>query len=314
MTRHYRAGRSYLLVAVTTLLMLAIPACGPALPTLIPTLVVPTAADTLSATIPPTLTAEDTLTPSITPSITPTFTETSTFTVTPTFTITPTFSRTPTITRTPSITPTPLPPVAAVIVEKASCNYGPGGAYQPISVWNETSWMWVIGRIQDGSWLFIRELYIKTPNPCWIKTSLVRFNDGGDVNSHNIPVLDPDNILPYPRNLYPPPTGVEARRFGDKVVIDWNAVWMTEDDYRGYLIEAWVCQGGQLVFKPFNYLTSVKQNSGTLYYQYIDETGCSEPSHARIYTSEKHGYTWYVNIPWPPNYGYTATPTRTATP
>jgi hypothetical protein len=82
---------------------------------------------------------------------------------------------------------------------------------------------------------------------------------------------------------------------------------MTEDDYRGYLIEPWLCQGGKLVFKPVNYLGSFNEFPNTLYWALTDEPGCSEPSHARIYTVEKHGYTGYINIPWPA-YEPTSTP------
>jgi hypothetical protein len=30
-----------------------------------------------------------------------------------------------------------------------------------------------------------------------------------------------------------------------------------------------------------------------------DQTGCSEPSHARLFAAEKHGYTRPVEVPWP---------------
>jgi len=48
--------------------------------------------------------------------------------------------------------------------------------------------------------------------------------------------------------LYSPPTDVRAVRDGDLVTVYWEPVWMTEDDYRGYLIEATVCQEGRLVW------------------------------------------------------------------
>ena len=99
-----------------------------------------------------------------------------------------------------------------------------------------------------------------------------------------------ESSLPF-STLYPPPQGVHAEREGDQVVVSWRPVWMTEDDYRGYLIEAWVCQGGELVFSP----TRWDQNLAFI----PDEAGCGEPSHGRLYTVEKHGYTRWVAIPWP---------------
>jgi hypothetical protein len=220
-------------------------------------------------------------------------------TVTPT--LTPAISLTPsltsTITRTPTITPTPEPPVVIILVH-AACNFGPGGAY----LWKygllATSWMWVIGRNEDGTWLFVEG---EGRNPCWVKTEFVRFKYGGDVTTYNIQTVSPDIILPFATNLYLPPTGVQAYRSGNEVTIYWNAVWMTEDDYEGYLIEAWLCQGGQQVFKPYNYYDQdLSQNEGTLGIKVIDEPGCRVPSSARIYTAEKHGYTGYIVIPWPP--------------
>jgi hypothetical protein len=89
---------------------------------------------------------------------------------------------------------------------------------------------------------------------------------------------------------------------------------MTEDDYRGYLIEAWVCQGGKQVFLPIGYVTSFAQNNSMMAVKVTDEPGCLDPSSARIYSVEKHGYTVWRKIPWPPYEPTTATPTMSPTP
>jgi hypothetical protein len=213
-------------------------------------------------------------------------------------TVTP--SLTPAITLTPSltstVTPTPDPPVITILAHVA-CNFGPGDAYLYDYGLLETSWMEVIGRNLDGTWLFVQGVH--GWNPCWVKTESVRFNDGGDVTTHDIRIVSSAAILPFATNLYRPPTGVQAFRYGNEVKIFWNAVWMTEDDYRGYLIEAWLCQGGQQVFKPINKWPPISENVDTLVLSVIDEPGCLEPSSARIYTAEKHGYTGYIVIPWP---------------
>jgi hypothetical protein len=266
-------------------------ACQPIISTPVPTPVIQTVEVTREVTVMQVVTREVTrivevpvtITPSPTPTLTPT--------------ITPTPSSTSTPTRTPTVTPTPGPPVVTVLVN-AACRFGPGGAY----LWDygllETSWMEVIGRTVDGSWLFVEGVH--GWNPCWVKADLVSFNDGGEVATHNIEIVSNDIILPYATNLYLPPDGVQAFRNGNQVTIYWNAVWMTEDDYRGYLIEAWLCQDGGQVFKPIGYVPPLSENEGTLGITVLDEPGCVYPSSARIYTVEKHGYTGYIDIPWPP--------------
>jgi hypothetical protein len=164
----------------------------------------------------------------------------------------------------------------------------------------------VIGRNEAGTWLLLNDG--GHDQPCWIRTEQGKFIGGGDVVSHNILIVNPDLALPRAYNLYRPPTGVQAFRNGTKVTVTWNGVWMTEDDYEGYLIEAWLCKNGQLIFTPKKFKLPLSQNieGVTQYLPLTDEPGCQQPSHARIYTVEKHGYTLFVNIPWPP---YDATPT-----
>ena len=58
-----------------------------------------------------------------------------------------------------------------------------------------------------------------------------------------------------------------------------------------YLVEAWVCRDGKLIFVPIGaYYTEAT---------IVDEAGCSEPSFGRVYGVEKHGYTKPREIPWP---------------
>ena len=75
------------------------------------------------------------------------------------------------------------------------------------------------------------------------------------------------------------------------VTVAWDRVWMTQDDDRGYLIEATVCQDGGLV--------SVAVQTDETSYVFTDETSCGGGSGGRLYTVEKHGYTVPVDIPWP---------------
>jgi len=219
-------------------------------------------------------------------------------TVTPT--LTPIYTFTPSLT--PTITPTPEPPTVTVL-EQANCRFGPGSAYLYKYDLYENWRMEVVGRNLDGTWLYIQGIH--GWNPCWVKATLVRVDTGRIAD-----VRITYSRLPY-SNLYWPPTGVNASRAGNTVTIAWNAVWMTEDDYRGYLIEAYVCRAGQQVFVPIGYWPPLDQNTGTLFTEVTDEPGCREPSNARIYTVEKHGYTGYLMIPWP---AFKPTPTITQTP
>jgi len=215
-------------------------------------------------------------------------------TITPSPTLDQTFTLflTPTITGTLSKTPTTAPPRITILVTSA-CLYGPGSAYLYKYELNATVWMTVIGRNMDGTWLNIKSSVDPVLNACWIKDTLVKFDTG---NIKDVPIVW--TALPY-STLYKPPAAVSASRVGNEVSIYWQPVWMTQDDYVGYLIEAWVCQGGSQVFLPSRYATSFDQNSSMLVVQVKDEPDCDVPSSARIYTAEKHGYTDYRMIPWP---------------
>jgi hypothetical protein len=101
-------------------------------------------------------------------------------------------------------------------------------------------------------------------------------------------------LLPITNALYGPPTEIYSERDGDQVTISWDEVWMTEDDDRGYFLDVWVCQGGNLVWMPTH-----KENQFDNEATFTDEPGCSEPSGGQIYTVEKHGYTSPAEIPWP---------------
>ncbi len=125
-------------------------------------------------------------------------------TVTPS--LTPIISLTPSMT--PTITPIPGPPVVTILVH-AACNYGPGGAYLWKYGLNETTWMEVIGRNTDGTWLYVQGVH--GWNPCWVKAEFVSFNDGGDVRNYNIPIVWA--TLPY-STLYKPPQDISTNRVG----------------------------------------------------------------------------------------------------
>ena len=67
-----------------------------------------------------------------------------------------------------------------------------------------------------------------------------------------------------------------------------------EEDERmnHYIIEVWRCEAGGIKFEPLA--------TNDLEISFVDEPGCSEPSHGRIFVQEKHGFAGPTDIPWPP--------------
>lgn len=231
------------------------------------------------------MTNTSTRVPTATKTITPTYTQTQTPSITPTVTET----LTPTITMSPTITPTPTFdfPDVVVNVAAAHCRYGPSKAYLHAADLYEGDHGIVQGRFQYSDWLYIK--WDKINYRCWVSPYVVDVT--GDISSIYYADIGLERI---PSTLYNPPQNVQASRKGDMVTITWNRVNMTEDDDRGYLIEAWVCQDGAYLWWtvsfPDQYTTS---------YTVKDEAGCHAPSSGRIYTVEKHGYTAPTTIPWP---------------
>lgn len=200
----------------------------------------------------------------------------------------------PTETATPEPTVTPVPTYAilrgTVNVEKVSCRYGPGSMYLYLYGMVQGANQDIIGRTDTGKWVLTRAHGDKTV--CWVKTDLLDLN--GDVLS--VEMVYPDKyklpVSPY----YRPLTGVNAQRKGGEVVISWTAQALRAGDEESatsvlYVVEAWVCQGGQLVFTPIGAYTNIVNVP--------DEGGCAQPSHGRVYFSEKHGYAGPSEIPWP---------------
>ena len=225
---------------------------------------------------------------------------TSTLTIVPTITLFPTltFTNTVTITLEPTATEfvesaalTETPVVArpeGTVLEQASCRYGPGSAY--LFEWGlyPGDYVRILNNNVDGSWVYVKPRSYN--NECWVKKDLLETR--GDVAS-----LD-EYYSPLPQGtLYKPTHYVKATRNGNEVLVEWEPVWMTEDDDRGYLIEAWVCQNGKYIFLPVGIFPYTKT-----FARISDEPGCQQNSQAKIYTVEKHGYIMPpVSINWPKN-------------
>jgi hypothetical protein len=142
----------------------------------------------------------------------------------------------------------------------------------------------VHNRNWNGTWLYI--LPDKIDYHCWVSATVVEVE--GDIWT----VVEYDSPLPW-SVLYGPPEAVYVERQGDNLIVSWEPVWMTEDDDRGYMIEANVCSNGLLI--PIALHTM-----GTTLTVY-DQAGCDQPSNGVLYTVEKHGYTESITIPWIPH-------------
>lgn len=228
--------------------------------------------------------------PSSTSTNTPTFTITATnkptFTSSPT--LTATITKTPTITLTATITPSPTFDFPDVKVHTtAHCRYGPSSAYLHAADLYVGDTGTVRGKYVNSNWLHIK--FDKLNYWCWASPSVL--DVVGDLNT--VRFIEPD-LMSIGSNMYGPPQNVFAVRNGDEVTITWSQMSMTEDDDRGYFIEAWVCQNNAYLWWtesfPDQYTTS---------YSVLDQAGCNYPSSGKIYTVEKHGYSQPVIISWP---------------
>lgn len=232
---------------------------------------------------PQTLTETKTVTPTVTPSPTQSPSPTGTETLTPTSTPTVTKTHTPTITE----TPTPTGPHVEVKVAAAHCRYGPSKAYLHAADLYEGDRGVVINRFQYSDWLYIN--WEKLHYHCWVSPYVVDIT--GDIST--IPTRGL-NLQSIGTNIYGPPQNVSASREGGTVTITWSRVAMTEDDDRGYLIEAWVCQDGAYLWWTVSF-----ESQYTTSYSVQDDPGCHAESSGVIYTVEKHGFSEPAVIPWP---------------
>jgi hypothetical protein len=85
-------------------------------------------------------------------------------------------------------------------------------------------------------------------------------------------------------------------RTGNTVSVRWLDIPLRAGDEEDetmlhYIVEVWRCEGGQIIFDP------LATNDTTI--TFVDEPGCSQPSHGRVFVQEKHGFAGPTDIPWP---------------
>lgn len=213
----------------------------------------------------------------------------------PTPSLTPEPSRTPTAapSGTPTVTATRVPTATwavlrGEVLQRANCRYGAGAVYLYKYGLVPGSNLEIIGRNDAGTWLQVRA--IGGDNPCWVKADLMAPN--GDVMSV-APVRPEDYDLPR-SPYYAPPAVTGVQRQGDQVTVTFSGIVLRAGDdslQTPYVVEAWLCRGGELVFEALGTDMNV--------ITFTDEAGCAEPSRARLTAAEKHGYTAFVEIPLP---------------
>lgn len=218
-----------------------------------------------------------------------TFTATS---VPETFTPVPSLTFTSTPLPTETATSTLLPVVeslkAKVITGLLSCRYGPGAEYLYLYALVEGANIKLIGRTDANNWV-----WVDGKNKCWVNTKFLQVDGDWKMLPIVYPGIAKLPVSPY----YPGPSWANAKRDGNSVKVDWEAVPISPGKYEDenmhqYIVEVWRCEKGQIVFETlgtnFPYITVEN-----------DEPGCNVPSHGKVFVQEKHGYGGPVEVPWP---------------
>lgn len=222
------------------------------------------------------------------PTVTPEPTLTVSPTATSTFTPTETASPSPSVTSTVTVSPTFAVLRGEVNQPHVNCYYGPSKAYLYKYGLIKGNRLDIIGFMPDTGYIEVQA--IGGDNPCWMNAEFM------DVQGDLVAVkpIDPEEItLPW-SPYYPALAFAKAERSGTEVSVVWSPLKLKAGDdseQESYLLEAWVCRAGRLTFVPVGvYTNQVK---------IMDEPGCLEPSHGRVYGVEKHGYTRYLMFDWP---------------
>ena len=204
----------------------------------------------------------------------------------PTETLTPTAASTS--------TPTTIPFVeslkATVLGGFLTCRYGPGAEYLSLFAFNEGANIQIIGRTDGNNWVLV-ENKIR----CWVNAKFLDIKGDKDT----LKVMYPNEFKLIVSPYYRPTTVLSAVRDPNnrnKVTVKWMDIILRAGDEEDenmfiYIIEVWRCEGGKMIFDPLasNYPEVT----------FVDEAGCSAPSHGRVFFQEKHGFAGPAEIPWP---------------
>jgi hypothetical protein len=241
-------------------------------------------------------------------SATPSPSLTSSYTSSPTYTTTPTWTATKAVTATPTF----VSLMRGVMKSHDYCFYGPGRMYLYFFGLLQGVQIEAIGRNDDATWIYVQFPGVRkgTLSQCWFSADSLAL--GADA-LHLQPIY-PDIVgPPISQNPvgYPHLKNVNAVRNDDRVTVSWDPYLIPLGDRESensplYLLETWVCRDGKLVFAP--------HGTSNPWFTVTDEPGCAEPSHGRVFLSEKHGYIGPELIDWPSAQAPGANSSPTATP
>jgi hypothetical protein len=145
----------------------------------------------------------------------------------------------------------------------------------------------LIGRANGNNWVMVQG-----KNLCWVNAKFIEIQGDPQTLRVTYPGEYTLPVSPY----YGPPTVLSATRSGSSVTVTWTDIELRAGDEEDadmfiYIIEVWRCEGGKVIFDPLasNYPEVT----------FVDEAGCSVPSHGRVFFQEKHGFAGPADIPWP---------------
>ncbi len=176
-----------------------------------------------------------------------------------------------------------------VTADLLKCHYGPGPNYLFLYGLRKGANIELIGRTDGDNWHWV---YVNGRNKCWVNTEYLSIQGSW----FNLPIVYPGSAKLPISPFYPATTIRKAVRNGNEVTIEWSDIPLRagdeEDQFmQHYIVEIWHCEGGKILFEP---LATNDLSMGI-----VDEPGCSEPSHGRIFVQEKHGFSGPTEIPWP---------------
>jgi len=220
--------------------------------------------------------------------------QTATNTATPTATPTQTPTQTPTNTPTPTATPYPtVETLRAKVVHtgRLACRFGPGDPYLYKFTFAPASTIELVGRMDYSDWVLARA--IGGTNRCWVNGGEGYLEIQGERLA--LPVRDPHIVMPF-STFYAPMSNVAATRDAATVTVTYSGLVLVpergdDSEQVPYVLEAWVCQGGEHVF--------IAVGSYSFSAEVVDEPTCNIASHGRVSAAEKHGYVQWVDVPWP---------------
>lgn len=191
-------------------------------------------------------------------------------------------------------TPTEIPFVdslnATVTADLLSCRYGPGAEYLYLYGLRKGANIQLMGRTDGNNWV-----EVAGQNKCWVNAKFIEIKGDPQTLKVTYPNEYKLPVSPY----YSPPTVLSAVRDPknkNQITVEWTDITLRPGDEEDaemfiYIIEVWRCEGGKIIFDPLA--------SNDPQVSFIDETGCSTPSHGRVFFQEKHGFAGPAEIPWP---------------